>query len=269
MSADALLVRVALAESWNIVFWRGLFMFSSLAGVLLARHGRHAVIAVFRGGWAALFSSILFGTGGTLFVTSVMLTSVANTVVILSSAPLFAAVFTWVFLKERVPSRTVIAICIGIAGVFLVFSGSLGGGALLGDLTAVLAACNVGANFTILRRYRSLERLPLICIGGLIMASIAFPFADPFSLEAKSYLVLGVMGLIQMPFSLIMIAKSTRYLPAPEVSLFILVETVLAPVWVWFFLGEQPPSRTLLGAALIIPVLVVHSWLGIKEVKGP
>ena len=267
MSVDALLVRLALTDSWNVVFWRGLFMFISLGAALLLRHGRKASSAVMKGGWAATVCSILFGTGGTLFVTSVMLTSVANTVVILSSSPLFAALFTRTFLKESVPLRTWIAIGVGISGVVLVFSGSLGEGGLLGDLIAVLTACSVGGNLTILSRYRVLERLPLICMGGLIMALIAFPFSDPFALPVNSYIALGVMGLIQMPFSLIMLAKSTRYLPSPEVSLFLLVETILAPIWVWLFLGEQPPNMTLAGAALIIPVLVIHSWVGMREIS--
>jgi drug/metabolite transporter (DMT)-like permease len=267
ISVDALLVRLAHTDSWNVVFWRGLFMFISMGFILLIRHGREAASAVTRGGWAAAFCAILFGTGGTLFVTSIMHTSVANTVVILSSSPLFAALFTRTCLKEKVPLRTWIAIGIGITGVTLVFSGSLGGGGLLGDLIAILAACNVGGNLTILRSYKVLERLPLICMGGFIMALIAFPFAAPFNLHLNSYLTLGVMGLVQMPFSLIMIAKSTRYLPSPEVSLFLLVETILSPIWVWIFLKEQPPNRTLLGAALIIPVLMAHSWLGMREEK--
>ncbi|MFP3927540.1 MAG: DMT family transporter [Desulfobacteraceae bacterium] len=265
ISVDALLVRLAHTDSWNVVFWRGLFIFISLGLLLGIRSGRHLLSVFMRGGWAAFFSSVLFGLGGTLFVSSVMYTRVANTVVIISSAPLFAALFTRLFLKEAVPLRTWSAIGVGIGGVVLVFSGSLGGGGLPGDVIAVLAACNVGANFTLLRRRGDLDRMPLVCAGGLVMAMIALPFAQPWGLAPESYIALGTMGLLQMPLALFLIAQSTRFLPSPEVSLFLLVETVLSPIWVWLVLGEEPPGLTLVGAAMIVPTLVVHSWMGMRH----
>ncbi len=265
ISVDALLVRLAVTGSWNVVFWRGLLMFLSLGVLYRVRSGRGLVPALVRGGWPAAFSSLLFGLGGTFFVSSVMYTRVANTVVIISSAPLFAALFTRVFLREAVPVRTWAAIGLGLAGVLLVFSGSLGGGGLTGDVIALLAACNVGGNLTLLRRHSDLSRIPLVCAGGLIMAGIALPFADPLDITLQGGIALGIMGLVQMPLALTLIARSTRFLPSPEVSLFILVETVLSPIWVWLVLGEEPPDATLLGAALIIPALAVHSWLGMRE----
>lgn len=265
ISVDALLVRLAATDSWNVVFWRGLLMFCSLATVLGLVRGRNLWRELVRGGRAGALCSALFGLGGALFVSSVMYTRVANTVVIISSAPLFAALFTRVFLKEAVPRRTWAAIAVGITGVLLVFSGSLGQGSLLGDGIAVLAACNVAGNLTLLRGRHDLNRMVLVCAGGLIMAAIAFPFAHPLGLAPKSYLALGAMGLVQMPLALILIAKSTRFLPSPEVSLFLLVETLLAPIWVWLVLGEEPPGLTLAGAALVVPALGIHSWMARRE----
>jgi drug/metabolite transporter (DMT)-like permease len=265
ISVDALLVRLAATGSWNVVFWRGFLIFFSLSVVLGTRRGSGWVRELAGSGWVGALCALLFGLGGTLFVSSVMYTRVANTVVIISSAPLFAALFTRVFLKESVPLRTWAAIGAGVTGVVLVFSGSLGGGGLAGDAIALLAACNVAGNLTLLRRHDDLDRTALVCVGGLIMAMIALPFARPLDLGPQSYLALGIMGLVQMPLALILIAESTRYLPSPEVSLFLLVETVLSPVWVWLVLGEEPPGRTLAGAALIVPTLAIHSWMGRRE----
>ena len=265
ISVDALLVRLAATGSWNVVFWRGLLIFLSLSVVLGVRRGPSWIRELARSGRAGALSALLFGLGGTLFVSSVMYTRVANTVVIISSAPLFAALFTRAFLREPVPPRTWAAIGAGLGGVILVFSGSLGGDGLPGDAIALLAACNVAGNLTVLRRHGGLDRTALVCVGGLIMAAIALPFARPLDLGPQSYLALGIMGLVQMPLALILIAESTRYLPSPEVSLFILVETVLSPVWVWLVLGEEPPARTLAGAGLIVPTLAIHSWVGRRE----
>jgi len=267
ISFDALLIRLADTFTWNVVFWRGLFTFLSLAVVLYgSKRGRpFGVFAQFpKVAWASAF---LFGTGGLFFVSSVMFTSVANTVVIISSAPLFAALFTRIFGIERIPWRTWMAICLALCGVFLVFAGSLGQGALIGDCIAVLAACNAGGNLTMLRRHPQLGRMPLVCIGGLIMAVMVWPLADPLQVSPQGFFYLGIMGLVQMPLALFLIAQSTRYLPSPEVSLFLIVETVLSPIWVWFVLGEVPPAMTYVGGSLIVLTLILHSWMGMREVK--
>jgi drug/metabolite transporter (DMT)-like permease len=267
ISFDALLIRLADASSWNVIFWRGLFTFLSLASVLWFTRGKHSFAAFAQSPKVAWASAVLFGTGGMFFVTSVMFTSVANTVVIISSAPLFAALFTRIFRIEIIPWRTWAAIILALCGVALVFAGSLGQGALLGDFIAVLAACNAGGNLTMLRRHPALGRMPLVCLGGLIMAVLVWPWADPFQVSAQGFFYLAIMGLIQMPLALFLIAQSTRYLPSPEVSLFLIVETVLSPIWVWFVLSEVPPGMTFVGGSLIVVTLVVHSWMGMREIK--
>ena len=267
ISFDALLIRLAGTSSWTVIFWRGLFTFVSLFLVLRWGKGKASFAPFAQTPKVAWASAFLFGTGGTFFVSSVMFTSVANTVVIISSAPLFAAMFTRLLGIELIPWRTWMAIALALCGVVLVFAGSLGQGALLGDFIAVLAACNAGGNLTMLRRHPQLSRMPLVCVGGLIMAVLVLPFAHPFQVSPEGFFYLAVMGLVQMPLALFLIAQSTRYLPSPEVSLFLIVETILAPIWVWFVLGEVPPGMTFVGGSLIVLTLVVHSWMGLREIK--
>jgi drug/metabolite transporter (DMT)-like permease len=267
ISFDALLIRLADTSTWTVIFWRGLFTFLSLSIVLGMSQGKSAFRVYTQAPKAAWASALLFGTGGMFFVTSVMFTTVANTVVIISSAPLFAAMFTRILGIELIPWRTWIAIFLALCGVVLVFAGSLGQGGLLGDFIAVLAACNAGGNLTMLRRNPQLSRMPLVCLGGLIMAVLVWSWAEPFQVSPEGFFYLAVMGLVQMPLALFLIAQSTRYLPSPEVTLFLIVETVLSPIWVWFVLGEVPPGMTYIGGSLIVLTLVVHSWMGMREIK--
>lgn len=265
ISFDALLVRLAAADGWTVGFWRGLFVALSLGAYLLLRDPRAAVATFRAGGFVALVATVQLGVGSLLFVLSVMHTTAANTVVILSAAPLFAALFTWLFLGERVRPRTWLAIVVAMAGVVVVFHGSLTGGGLAGDLIALAAAANMGANLTLLRRHPGLARIPLVAASGLVTALLALPLAQPLSLSPDGFLAVAVMGLLQMPASLVMIAVATRYLPAPEVSLFLLIEAVLGPLWVWLGVGEEPPAATFLGGGLILATLALHSWLGLRE----
>lgn len=264
ISFDGLLIRLAGTHSWNVVFWRGLFMALSLGCLLFVRRGRRMADTFLEGGRMAVISALFFGFGGTAFVSSVMFTKVANTVVIISSSPLFAALFTRLAGIELVPLRTWMAIASAVCGVVVVFLGSLAGGGLLGDAIAVAAACIIGGNMTLLRRFPALDRMPLICAGGAVMALLALPLSEPFGLTGPSYGVLALMGLVQMPTALFLIAQATRYLPSPEVSLFLLLETVLAPIWVWLALGENPPAMTFAGGGLILGTLALHSWMGLR-----
>ncbi len=266
ISFDALLIRLADTSGWNVAFWRGGLMALSLGLVTLARGGSAA--ARFRRlGVLGAFSALLYGVSGLLFVLSVTHTAVANTVVIVSTAPLFAAIFTRAFLAEPVRRRTWVAIALVCVGVAVVSAGSLGSALLLGDLYALLAAVTLGANLTLLRRHHALPRVPLVCLSGAFTAVLALPLAEPWGLPWPSYAALGVMGLVQMPTAMVLLSVGTRHLPAPEVSLFLLVETVLGPVWVWAGVGERPPVVTFLGGAIIVLTLGGNAWLGLREAR--
>ncbi|MDX1656693.1 MAG: DMT family transporter [Candidatus Competibacteraceae bacterium] len=266
LSFDAVLVRLAGSDGLSVSFWRGVFIALSLGGWVLL-FGRHRLLTTYRAGWPALLATVLFGVTGLLFVLSVMHTRAANTVVIVSAAPLFAALFTWLVLREPVRLRTWLAIGVAFLGVILVFYGSLGAGGLWGDIAALATAAVLGANLTLLRRYPDLARVPLVAVSGVVMALLALPGAEPWSLSAQGYLAVAVMGLAQMPAAMVLMAVGTRYLPAPEVGLFLLVEAVLGPLWVWLAVGEEPPEATFLGGGLILATLAVHSWLALGETR--
>lgn len=265
LSLDSLLVRLAGTTGWNILFWRGILMFISVGTICILR--KNTSLPGNKKTWiAAVCSAIFFGLGGTFFVTSIMHTRVANAVVLISAAPLFAAIFTRVFRIDKIGPRTWMAIGIALCGVAMVFSGSLRLDAgVKGDMIALLAACLLGGNLTLLRLFSTLDRFVLISLGGLVMMSVAFPLSTPLHLAKQTYVVVAIMGLVQMPAALILIAQSTKYLPSPEVSLFLLIETVLAPIWVWLFIGEMIPQSTFLGGGIILLTIVWHSWAGMRE----
>lgn len=264
LSFDAVLVRLAGTDGWNVTFWRGWLICLSMAVLTLARRERWRPSSRAEGVAAAAVVA-LYGMNTALFVLSVSHTKAANTVVILSCAPFFAALFSWLFLRERVRVRTLVAIALCVTGVLVVFSGSLGGGTVVGDGLALLLAVLMGVSLTVLRRFPGIPRIPLTCGAGAVAGLAASAFAEPLSLQPAAYGWLAIMGLVQMPLASVLIMTATRYLPSPEVSLFLLIETVLGPVWVWLAVGEEPPSLTLVGGALILVTISVHSWLAMRD----
>ncbi|MDZ7840287.1 MAG: DMT family transporter [Gammaproteobacteria bacterium] len=265
LSVDALLIRLAAAPAADIAFWRGLFIALSLTLVFRVRRRRWAWTALLEGGPPAAALIVGFGLMQLCFVGAISNTRVANAVVILTAAPLFAAAFSGVFLREWVPLRTWLAIGIALVGIVVVFGGSLGLGHWLGDLIALGGSVVVGANYTMLRRTPDLSRLAAVAGGGLVCALLIAPAAQPLSLDARSMTVLAVMGLVQMPLALVLMTEATRYLPAAEATLFFIVEAILGTFWVWLILSEQPPPLTLVGGTLVIATLVLHSWMALRK----
>lgn len=268
LSFDALLVRMAETTPADVLFWRGLFIALSMTAVLRLWKGRwswHAVREAGRAGWLLVMT---MGLLQILFVAAIMNTSVANVVIMLTAAPLFAAVFSGIFLGEWVAPRTWGAMLLCSLGIALVFGGSLDTGNWLGDLLALATAIVVAANFTILRRTPGASRLALISGGGAMACVAAVAFADPFGVTRTTLLVLAVMGLLQLPLALALMTEATRYLPSAEVALFLVVEAVLGTYWVWLILAEEPPGATLIGGGLILTTLVVHSWLALHRRHG-
>ena len=268
LSVDALLVRLAAAPATDIAFWRGLLIAVSLTLVYRMRRRRWPWNELAEAGWPAAALVTGFALMQLCFVGSVSNTRVANALVILSAAPLFAAAFSGVFLREWVPLRTWLAIVAAVLGIVVVFGGSVELGSWLGDVIALCGATAVGATYTILRRTPNLSRLAALAGGSLFSCLLVAPFAAPGSLEVRSMAVLAVMGLAAMPVAMTLMTSATRYLPAAEVSLFFTGEAILGTFWVWLFLNEQPPPLTLAGGAVVIATLVLHSWTASRSSRS-
>jgi drug/metabolite transporter (DMT)-like permease len=249
----------------NISFWRGALIFVSVNVFIQLTGNRKQWRQYLAHGKTALLVTVLYGINSGLFVFSVSHTSAANTVVILSSSAFFAAFFSWLLLRERVALRTWIAIGVSVAGVLVVFSGSLGSPGSLGDGLAILLALLMGLTLTLLRRMPDLPKMPVVAGSGIVLALLTWPMASPLGLEPAQYGWLAVMGLVQMPVASVLLMMATRYLPSPEVSLFLLIETVLGPVWVLWVLNEAVPPLTLLGGSAILGAVAVHSWLSLRR----
>ena len=70
---------------------------------------------------------------------------------------------------------------------------------------------------------------------------------------------------VAIPFVLVTIAP--RFIPAPEVNLFFLLEVILGPIWVWLVINEQPSFKTIIGGFIIIITIAIHSFLALKKTQ--
>lgn len=261
ISLDSLGIRLAEADRWDVTFWLGVFTVLAMLVVVPIRSGRSLPAVARAQGLPMLASGLLQAASTTFFVLAITLTTVANTVVIVAAAPVVAALIAHVVIGERSGLRTWIAIFTAIGGILIVVSGSLGSGRLEGDLMAVAAILAFSINLILWRRLPDLHRSAAVGLGGLFMAMIALWPADPAAVGARALVILALLGGLFGPAGRVAVASSTRYLAAAQVSLFAPVETVAATGWAWLFLGEAPPSRTIVGGIVVVAAVVYGTAL--------
>ena len=261
LTPDTLLIRLAGADAWTLVFWRGALMASGLFVAILWHQRWKTGEAFMRIGRYGVLVGISYGLGSVTFVSAVTYTGVANTLIIVASAPMFAALLGRFVLSERVPPRTIIAIIATFIGIFVVVSDDNDSGDLVGNFLALGTAITMATAFVFVRKAKNINMIPATAIGGVIgaVAALIFGSASPMDLSADQFVWVGLMGAIVLPISFGLLTLGPRYIPAPEVGLILLLETVLGPFWVWLVLQEQPGLQVLLGGSIVVFALTVHS----------
>ena len=258
---DALFVRLIAADPLTIAFWRSLLS-GAVIGLLVAVFmGKGSFARVYAQGPISLVYTIFLGASGVLFVLAVSLTSVPNVVFIIASMPVFAAIFSWVFLGERISQRTALTIAFVAMGLAVIAYGSAGSerGHLSGDLLALLVAASFAVALTAARKMRAISMVPAIPLANIGAALLILPFTDIWALENGTWILVGLHGGGFIAVSTMLLATGPRYLPSAEVAVLILLERVLAPLLVWAWLGEDPGIWALIGGAVVISALFISN----------
>jgi drug/metabolite transporter (DMT)-like permease len=205
-----------------------------------------------------LLIGILYGINSLTFMLAVFNTTTANVVFILAFTSMFAALLSWIFLGERPANATLLTMAAMVAGVALIVHDGLESGNVFGDAMAACSAFLLASAITLSRRSgMDMGFVPLVtAIFPGIAALILLPDTG-FQIAAPGFILFN--GLIMIPLAFWCLATGPRYLSAPEVGMFYLLETVLAPIWVWIVFSETPTTQTLIGGSILILALLAHS----------
>jgi drug/metabolite transporter (DMT)-like permease len=265
---DSLFVRLIDAPAPTISFFRNLGAGTMILLFVLITQGPRPVLAVPRLGWPALAYIVFFASSAVNFVLAVTLTSVANVVFIIAAMPIFAALLSRVFLSEPISPRMVWTMLGVLVGMAVILSGSheTEGAHWTGDLLAIVVAFSFAAAMTALRKLRGVSTLPLVPYALIGSALLLAPFAQIGATFAAQWpVLLGHAGFIMMASALMTLGP--RYITSAEVTLLVLLESVLAPLLVWYLLAEHPGQYTLLGGAIVIAVLLVSNLLALWHLR--
>ncbi len=260
MSPDALMIKLAGLPDAEILMWRGLLSALGFLLIVIARHGRGTLYAYRRCGWTGIAVALLFSMTTCGFVLGNQYTRGGNVLMILAGAPLIAAALSRVFLKERLPRRTWLAIGLCMVGIGLIVIDDAGVGSWLGNGFALLAATTLAINFTLCRTRPGVDMSPMLTFAGLIVgvgAGLAVTSGGQFSMPPwDRMLLVMLLCLVIVPLGVTLLQRGPLYLPAAEVGLLLLLEVVVGTLWIWWILGERPTPLAFIGGGLVLATML-------------
>ena len=272
LSPDSVLIRLVEeaspeVDSWTVLFWRGLLYAVGVSLLVFMKYGSKTIAEFKNIGKGGLVIGFFSGISTGTFVFAIVYTSIANALVIISTGPIMIAIVAWFLLKEKSSVIMWTSMIIVFIGIYIVMSGSFGGKNLVGDFFALITAVMMGFTFTLTRKYKHINMVPVNAIGGLIAALIAFVMANQISVPAEVIGYIIAMGaILSISFSLITIAP--RYMPAAEVGMIMPLETVLGSLIAWYFISEVPSTNAIIGGTIVIVTLFLHSWYSTRLAKN-
>ncbi len=257
---DSLFVRVIEADPMTTAFGRSAMSGLFVLLVVLAFQGFAGFRAVFRTGWLGLLYTVLIGSTPVAFVQAVTNTSVANVVFIFAAMPIFAAIFSRVFLGEPIRARMVMTIAVVLVGLGIIAYGSEESelASWKGDIFALYVCFAFAGALTVLRALKDTSMIPAIPFAYLGAAAVLWPVSSPVAGFSGEWVMFAGYGAL-IGAGTCLLSLGPRYISSAEVSLLVLLESVLAPLLVWAVIGEDPGRWALLGGAVVIGALVVSN----------
>ena len=265
ITPDSIFIRLSNIETWGMLFYRGAIPFVVVLVGLIFFYKNNLFKALVNIGYPGIFYVISFSICNITFIISIQNTNVANTLVMIAMAPMLSAILGSIFLKEIPDRKTWIAIIITLLSVTYIFHDSMEMGNFYGDLFGIITSFGLACNAVIARFAKNRDLVPSAVIGKLCVAIFAFFFVDSFSLIGSDLIVVPLMCVMCVAIPFVLVTIAPRFIPAEEVNLFFLLETIIGPFWVWLVIQEQPSLETIQGGAVIILTIAVHSFLKLRK----
>ena len=263
LTPDPVLVRLADADTFTILFWRGIFFAIGVFVILFATYRKSTFKELKNIGRPGIWIGLLSGIGGVTFIAAIQYTSIAKVLVIISTAPMVVAIISWAIINERPKLFTWISMLIIVTGIYIVMKGDTGTLNVMGSALAVISIIAGGYSFALTRKYSNVNMVPAMIVNALVVSCVGLAFSSSFYLPFDSliYVIAGGI-LLAIAFSLITLAP--RFIPASEVAMFMPLGTILGILSAWLVINEQPSSSSLLGGTIVVLTLFFHAWYSSK-----
>ena len=265
ITPDTLFIRLSNVDTWSLVFYRGIIPFFSVLIGMLIIYKSNFFRMLFTSGYHGIIYIVTFSVTNIAFVVSIQNTNVANTLVMIATAPMLSAILGALFLKEMPDSKTWVAITITFLAAVYIFYDSLQLGYIFGDILGLICALGLAVGAVTIRSARKKNLVPAAVVGKLVVAIFAIFFIETYELVDRDLLIVPLMCIMCVAIPFVLVTIAPRFIPAEEVNLFFLLETIIGPIWVWMIIKEQPSMETIQGGLIIIMTIAIHSFLKLKK----
>ena len=261
ISFSGLIVRILEVGPLVMNFYRGMFLMCAVMVLLVVRYRGATIVRVISVGWSGIIAGIMLAAAAITFLQSLTHTTVANTLFVLAAIPFVTAGLAWIFLKERPSSATLITMVVAFAGIVIMIGEGFTIGAAYGNVMALLTTLSFSIYAVLVRRNRQVDMLPAILISTLIiMAVVALMRQGELEISRQDLWLCLLWGGVMSGFTSACFIVASRHIVAAELTIFMLLEFALGPVWVWLFVNESPSRWTLVGGALVICAVLGRSF---------
>ena len=265
ITPDSLFIRLSNINTWGLVFYRGIIPFFVVFFGMILIYRLDFFKILMTSGIHGIIYVITFSITNITFVVSIQNTNVANTLVMIATAPMLSAILGSIFLKEPPDKKTLISIIITFLSVIYIFFDSLKLGNFYGDILGFITAIGLAVGAVTIRSAKSKNLVPAAVVGKLLVATFALLFVENFALINQDLIIVPLMCILCVAIPFVLVTIAPRFIPAAEVNLFFLLETIIGPIWVWLIIKEQPSVETLFGGVVIIITIAIHSFLKLRN----
>jgi len=256
------------ASVWVILFWRSVGMVPVLWAFIWWTSGGKPFAAVRRVGVSGAMGGFALVVAFAGAIYAIQTTTIANAVFLFTASPFVAAILGWILLGERVKSWTWAAIALAVVGMYLMVREGLAMGAVAGNIAALLSAAGFGAFSVSLRRGKLSDMLPAAMLGGvfsvLVAGVILLARGDAIVVSVWDMGVAIAIGAVILALGMVMYTLGSRVIPAAELTLLSLIEVLLAPMWVFLFLGETASAGTFVGGGVLLTAVALNAAIGTR-----
>lgn len=241
------------ADVWQISLYRSLALILTVSLLMAWRYGRGAPQKTLAIGRPGLLAGVMMAGATLSFLQSITNTTVANTLFMLSAIPFITAGLAWLLLGERLRRATLLTMVSAMAGITVMVAGGIGAGSLYGNLMGLVTALCFSGFAIMIRRNREVEMLPVLLVSAslIVALSVVLRWGD-LAIPLRDVFLCFIIGGVLSGGANALFMIAAKHLAAAELTLIMLLEFALGPIWVWLFLSEVPKAATVLGGAIVI-----------------
>ena len=235
---DSLIIRLVDEATMTVAFWRAALSGIAITAFLIITRGPKSMMSF---SWPALLFAGCYAINTILYVIALSLTTVAATVFLLATAPVWALIISRIFLKEPFTVRMIVTVFFTLG-----------------------VAISLATAFTIARASSDISMIPATALSYLVAAIAVTPFVASYTLEPADWPKMLILGGALLPLATCLMAIGPRYITSAEVGLFLVLESIFAPILVWYVLGENPGPTAIIGGIIVLLVLTVSNIIGLR-----